>query len=255
MSGSAPDSGADPDDGADPDSSGGFGRDRPPRSDGRLDSDRRQGTPYTESQVIMPTVKIVAPFAFTYGLFVTFHGGGSPGGGFQGGAIVAAVVFMIAFAFGIEATREWLANTVVVALAVGGTLVFAGIGLVPVALGGAFLQYELLPIPDPVKYGMEGVEILGIGTIVAGVLMGLFFVLANGFSDAGGFADADAFDDEVGDGPETDEARDDGSIDGTDPDDGDAPGPAATDGGRAADDAATDGGRAADDAATDGGER
>ncbi|WP_048077399.1 MnhB domain-containing protein, partial [Halorubrum sp. AJ67] len=173
---SGTDSGVDDDDAVNTDaadsgfaSDGGFSRDRPPRSDGRLDSDHRQGTPYTESQVIMPTVKIVAPFAFTYGLFVTFHGGGSPGGGFQGGAIVAAVVFMIAFAFGIEATRQWLANTVIVGLAVGGTLVFAGIGLVPVALGGAFLQYELLPIPDPVKYGMEGVEILGIGTIVAGV--------------------------------------------------------------------------------------
>jgi len=241
MSGTDPDSdaaGIDDDGAGDAASSefasgGGFGRDRPPRSDGRLDSDRRQGTPYTESQVIMPTVKIVAPFAFTYGLFVTFHGAGSPGGGFQGGAIVAAVVFMIAFAFGIEATRQWLANTVVVALAVGGTLVFAGIGLVPIALGGAFLQYELLPIPDPVKYGMEGVEILGIGTIVAGVLIGLFFVLAKGFSDAGGFADADAFDDEVGGDAESDEPTDDGALDATDdgPTDSGAPGPAATDGG------------------------
>ncbi|EMA62680.1 MnhB domain-containing protein [Halorubrum lipolyticum] len=155
---------------------------------GRLDSEERQGTPYTESQVIMPTVKIVAPIAFTFGLFITFHGSGSPGGGFQGGAIMAAVVFMIAFAFGIESTRDWLANTVVVALAVGGALVFAGIGLVPVALGGAFLQYDLLPIPilDPVKYGMEGVEILGIAPIVAGVLMGLFFLLARGFNSVGG---------------------------------------------------------------------
>jgi multicomponent Na+:H+ antiporter subunit B len=230
---SEPDAGSGGD--AEPASDGGFGRDRPPREDARLDSDRRQGTPYTESQVIMPTVKIVAPFAFTYGLFVTFHGAGSPGGGFQGGAIVAAVVFMIAFAFGIEATREWIANTVVVALAVGGALVFAGIGLVPVALGGAFLQYELLPIPEPVKYGMEGVEILGIGTIVAGVLMGLFFVLAKGFADAGGFADAAAFDDEVG--GETDATADGDAADPTDAEtagdrpDSDAPGPAATDGG------------------------
>jgi len=152
----------------------------------RLDSETRQGTPYTESQVIMPTVKVVAPFAFTYGLFVTFHGGGSPGGGFQGGAIMAAVVFMIAFAFGIEATRQWLANTVVVGLAVGGTVVFAGIGLVTIAQGGAFLQYELLPVPlaeiDRVTYGMEAVEILGIAAIVSGVLMGLFFLLASGFA-------------------------------------------------------------------------
>ncbi|SMO79039.1 MnhB domain-containing protein [Halorubrum cibi] len=156
-------------------------------SAGRLDSETRQGPPYTESQVIMSTVKVVAPFAFTYGLFVTFHGGGSPGGGFQGGAITAAVVFMIAFAFGIESTRQWLANTVVVALAVGGTLVFAGLGLVPVARGGAFLQYDLLPLPylDPVKYGMEAVEIVGIAPIVSGVLVGLFFVLARGFNGEG----------------------------------------------------------------------
>ena len=235
MSGTDPGGDSDADAVSEPAADGGFGRDRPPRSDGRLESDRRQGTPYTESQVIMPTVKIVAPFALTYGLFVTFHGAGSPGGGFQGGAIAAAVVFMIAFAFGIEATREWLANTVVVALAVGGTLVFAGIGLVPVALGGAFLQYELLPIPDPVKYGMEGVEILGIGTIVAGILMGLFFVLAKGFSDAGGFADATAFDDEVG-GDAADVETADGDAQtsaetGGDRPDSDAPGPAATDGG------------------------
>lgn len=146
----------------------------------------RQGTPYTESQVIMSTVKVVSPFVFTYGLFLTFHGGGSPGGGFQGGAIMAAVVFMIAFAFGIDATRQWLANTVVVGLAVGGTLVFAGIGLATMALGGAFLQYELLPIPKPATYGMEGVEILGIAAIVSGVLMGLFFLLASGFDRENG---------------------------------------------------------------------
>jgi len=184
---------------------------------GRLDSERRQGTPYTESQVIMPTVKIVAPFAFTYGLFITFHGAGSPGGGFQGGAIMAAVVFMIAFAFGIEATREWLANTVVVALAVGGALAFAGIGLIPVARGGAFLQYDLLPIP--VKYGLESVEVFGIAAIVSGVLMGLFFLLANGFdSDGSGFGDTgpveDDPDDEDADGPDAAAAERTAAADG-----------------------------------------
>ena len=156
----------------------------------------RQGSPYTESQVIMATVKIVSPFVFTYGLFVTFHGAGSPGGGFQGGAIMAAVVFMIAFAFGIDATRRWLANSVVVGLAVGGTLIFAGIGLATMALGGAFLQYELLPLPilNPVTYGMEAVEILGIAAIVSGVLMGLFFLLAVGFDRTGGTDGAAATD-------------------------------------------------------------
>ena len=46
---------------------------------------------YTESQVIMSTVKIVTPFVLTYGLFITFHGADTPGGGFQGGAVIGEI--------------------------------------------------------------------------------------------------------------------------------------------------------------------
>ena len=141
--------------------------------------------PYVESQVIMTTVRVIAPFSFTYGLFLTFHGGGSPGGGFQGGAIIGATILMIAFAFGIEPTRDWLSNGTVVSLASGGVLAFALIGLVPLALGGQFLEHPLyestLGIYDGKKYALEGVEILGIMPIVAGVVVGLFFAIAAGF--------------------------------------------------------------------------
>ena len=150
----------------------------------------RQRPMYTESQVIMTTVKIVVPFVLTYGLFITFHGTGSPGGGFQGGALIASVVLMIAFAFGIESTRQSLANRLVVGLGTIGVLIFGGIALVPMALGGNFLEYTAyypvlgstlgLKQYEFVKYGMEAVEIGGIAFIVAGVLMGLFFLLAAG---------------------------------------------------------------------------
>jgi multicomponent Na+:H+ antiporter subunit B len=154
----------------------------------------RQRPMYTESQVIMTTVKVVIPFVLTYGLFITFHGTASPGGGFQGGALVASVVLMIAFAFGIESTREWLSNRLVVLLGTVGVSIFAGIALVPMALGESFLDYtayypvlgETLGLKryEFVKYGMEAVEIGGIGFIVSGVLMGLFFALAGGFRPA-----------------------------------------------------------------------
>lgn len=147
-------------------------------------SSDRQRSVYTESQVIMSTVKAVAPFAFTYGLFVTFHGAESAGGGFQGGAIVAAVFLMIAFAFGIEPTQQWLRNDVLVVIIAAGVAVFAGIGLGAIALGGSFLEYLTYPIENAGKWGMEGVEIGGIGPIVAGVLIGLFFLLAAGFARA-----------------------------------------------------------------------
>jgi len=140
----------------------------------------RQGTPYMESQVIMTAVRFVAPFVFLFGLFVTFHGAGAPGGGFQGGAIIAAVVFMIAFAFGIDSTRRWLRNSVLVGAAAAGVVVFGGTGLVTIAYGGGFLEYVRLPVPHGEKWGMELIEIGGVMFIVAAVLVGLFFVLAVG---------------------------------------------------------------------------
>jgi multicomponent Na+:H+ antiporter subunit B len=140
----------------------------------------------------MTTVKVVIPFVMTYGLFITFHGADSPGGGFQGGAIIASVVLMIAFAFGIESTREWLANSTVVGLGTLGVLLFAAIGFGPVLLGENFLEYTAyypvfgstlgLKEYEFVKYGMEAVEIVGIAFIVSGIMMGLFFVLAAGYT-------------------------------------------------------------------------
>ncbi|MFC7115449.1 hypothetical protein ACFQH2_11550 [Natronoarchaeum sp. GCM10025703] len=38
--------------------------------------DQPRQSVYVESEIIMTTVRVVAPFAFTYGLFLTFHGGG-----------------------------------------------------------------------------------------------------------------------------------------------------------------------------------
>jgi multicomponent Na+:H+ antiporter subunit B len=136
--------------------------------------------PYVESSVIMTTVRILAPFVFTFGLFVMFHGTSSAGGGFQGGAIVSAMIIMLAFAYGIEPVRQWFVNAAVVGLVAGGVLLFAVIGLGPMALGGTFLEYELYPVYEASKYGIEGVE-LGIGAVVAGVISGLFFAIAHGF--------------------------------------------------------------------------
>lgn len=144
---------------------------------------------YVESQIIMSTVRVIAPFSMTYGLFLTFHGGSSPGGGFQGGAIIGATVLMIAFAFGIAPTRDWIQNRLVVGLAAGGVAAFALIGLIPIAGGKPFLTHEYYKklgkdfgIEKGNKWALEGVEIIGIAPIVAAVIVGLFFLIASGFA-------------------------------------------------------------------------
>ncbi|MXR53079.1 cation:proton antiporter [Halovenus sp. WSH3] len=137
---------------------------------------------YVESQIIMTTVRLVAPFSLTYGLFLTFHGADSAGGGFQGGAIAGATVLMIAFAFGIEPTREWLRNRTVVLLASGGVAAFAAVGLIPVVYGDNFLGFPVFKKAFGIKakWGLEAVEILGVAPIVTGIVIGLFFVIAAG---------------------------------------------------------------------------
>ncbi|MCO8266005.1 cation:proton antiporter [Haloferax sp. AB510] len=141
---------------------------------------------YVESTIIMTTVRVVSPFVFTFGLFVMFHGAESAGGGFQGGAIVASSIIMLAFAFGIEPTREWLDDSVIRLLVGVGATTFVGIGIGALAFDGAFLEYAAYGISHGVKYGIELVE-LGIGAIVAGVIVSLFMNLAGGFNhDSGG---------------------------------------------------------------------
>ncbi|MFC3958292.1 MnhB domain-containing protein [Halovivax cerinus] len=148
-------------------------------------SDRRT---YVESPIIMATVRLVAPFVLTYGLFITLHGASSPGGGFQGGVIVASVIVMLSFAYGIDATWEWLDKRVLVGITTGGIAVFAALALGPILAepGADFLELGALPlIPNPWKYGIELVEV-GIAMTVAGVVIVLFFQLARGAMPPGG---------------------------------------------------------------------
>ena len=91
----------------------------------------------TVKNVIQPCgVDSILPLALVYICYIILHGHLSPGGGFQGGVLVAAVVAMIAMAYGYEAAEravsfelvhdgEGLASVVYVALALMGCAVGA----------------------------------------------------------------------------------------------------------------------------------
>ena len=130
-----------------------------------------------DSVVVTTTVRVLSPFVLTFALFTLFHGTSSVGGGFQGGVVAAAVVVMLAFAFGVPATAAWLRSGPVVALLVAGPVAFGAVALAGIASGGAYLQFDRLPIPKPSVYATEIVEI-GIGATVAGVVAVVFLALA-----------------------------------------------------------------------------
>jgi multicomponent Na+:H+ antiporter subunit B len=124
----------------------------------------------------MTTVRLLSPFVLTFALFTLFHGTSSVGGGFQGGVVAAAAVVTLAFAFGVVDTADWLRSGPLVALVAAAPVVFLLVALAGVASGGAFLQFDLLPIPKASVYATEAIE-LGIGATVGAVIVVLFLAL------------------------------------------------------------------------------
>ena len=140
--------------------------------------------PYTDSPVVTTTVRLLAPFVLTYGLFTLFHGTSSVGGGFQGGVVAAAMVVTVAFALGIRQTAAWLDRRALTALVAAGPLVFGAVALAGIATGGAFLQFDVIPIPKATVYATEAIEV-GIGATVAAVIVVLFVRIADGYEEPG----------------------------------------------------------------------
>ncbi|WP_327053846.1 MnhB domain-containing protein [Halomicrococcus gelatinilyticus] len=130
-----------------------------------------------DSPVVLTTVRVLSPFVLTFALFTLFHGTSSVGGGFQGGVVAAAVVVTLAFAFGVQDTADWLRPGWLVAFVAAAPVVFGAVALAGIASGGAFLQFDLLPIPKASVYATEAIE-LGIGATVAAVVVVLFVSLA-----------------------------------------------------------------------------
>lgn len=131
--------------------------------------------PYRESPVVTKTVRAVVPFVFTFGLFTLLHGTTSVGGGFQGGVIVASVVVLVAFSFGIGQAEQSLSSGRLLVIAALGLLAFAAVAVAALPLGRPFLDTTAFGV-SPV-YPVELVEI-SIGLTVASVVAGLFFELA-----------------------------------------------------------------------------
>ncbi|HWQ38731.1 MAG TPA: Na(+)/H(+) antiporter subunit B [Burkholderiales bacterium] len=129
--------------------------------------------------VLRVIAKLLIPFVMLFALYVQFHGDLGPGGGFQAGVIVAAAVIFYALIFGLQATKrmvpEWLVETMVAA----GVLLYAGVGMAGIALGGNYLDYFVLA-RDPVAGQHLGIFLveLGVFITVSGVMLAIFYTFA-----------------------------------------------------------------------------
>ncbi len=92
--------------------------------------------------VLRVIAKLLIPFILVFGLYVQFHGDFGPGGGFQAGVIVAAAIIFHALIYGLPITRRAVPEWVVEIMLASGILIYAGVGVAAMLLGGNFLTSE-----------------------------------------------------------------------------------------------------------------
>lgn len=124
------------------------------------------------------TKLMIAPMLL-FALYVQFHGEIGPGGGFQAGVIAAAAVILYGLVFGLEAAERAVPASFVYGLMVAGVLIYAGTGLASVALGGNYLDYDLLA-HDPVHGQHLGITLVELGVLftVASTMILIFYAFA-----------------------------------------------------------------------------
>lgn len=127
-----------------------------------------------QSAIVTCVVRTLVPFVQLFGLYVIVHGHTSPGGGFQGGVILAASAILLSLAFGSRDLQRRFSVMALTSFTSAGVLLYAGIGVVCLLLGANFLDYSILPGAEPRSLGMLGIEI-GVGITVTAALILIFY--------------------------------------------------------------------------------
>lgn len=127
--------------------------------------------------------RLIQIFAF----YVIFHGHYSPGGGFQGGALLAASILLLRMTEGKESSQSQFPSSWGIPLGVLGASIFAGVGCVALLNSGQYLDYGSLPFSPTDLAGTRSLGILvievGVGLAVMATLVSIFDDLAEGGTD------------------------------------------------------------------------
>lgn len=134
----------------------------------------------TRFAILRTAAKLLIPAIMLFALYVQFHGDFGPGGGFQAGVILAAAVIFHALIYGLAAARKAVPEPWVESMMAVGVLIYAGVGVAGLLLGGNYLDYFVLD-PNTVQgqhRGIFWVEV-GVATTVSGVMLKIFYMFAD----------------------------------------------------------------------------
>ena len=115
------------------------------------------------SRIVRTAADILYPAILIFGLYVVAHGHLTPGGGFQGGAVIATGGALVIVAFSYKEVIGWLSKNVLMGQEVIGLVGFIGVALLALAFGQVFFfnylnaSGSLFGIPVP--YGINAGEL------------------------------------------------------------------------------------------------
>ena len=133
----------------------------------------------THNLILRVISKFLIPLIVVFALYVQFHGDFGPGGGFQAGVILSSAIILYALVFGLDAAEQIIPPTMLRILASLGVLLYAGVGVVALFMGGNYLDYSVLGSTQIAgqHLGILLVE-LGVGITVFAIMLIIFFAFA-----------------------------------------------------------------------------
>ncbi len=126
------------------------------------------------SPVVHFIVRLAAPFIALFAVYVILNGHVSPGGGFQGGAILGGLFIALSVVVGAEKMRALLPEKLAPWLHVAAPVTFACVGFVGIALTGVFLGYPRDEALHAARQAMLLALEIGIGIGGAAIFATLF---------------------------------------------------------------------------------
>lgn len=117
------------------------------------------------SLIVRKSAKIISPFIFTYGAYLIIYGHLSPGGGFQGGVILAVGVVLLLTSHGYRLVRNTFRDKLVKTIESSAALGIVILGISGLLFNAFFYNY--------LRGGTPGTIFSGGNIVLFNILVGL----------------------------------------------------------------------------------
>lgn len=122
----------------------------------------------SNSIIVAIVSRFIVPFIQLFAMYVITHGHYSPGGGFQGGALLGASILLLRITVGEQPSNLVFNIKYGTQMSGFGVFIYAAVGLAAIIGGGVYLNYAYLPIT-----GLETAQLRSLGILLVEIGVGI----------------------------------------------------------------------------------